>query len=33
VSGAVSYLKDTVRELTRLGIGRRQIRKDAFFGY
>lgn len=33
VSGAVSYVKDTVKELTRLGVGRRRIRQDTFFGY
>jgi ferredoxin-NADP reductase len=33
VSGAVPYLKDTVRQLTQFGVSRRQIRKDTFFGY
>lgn len=33
VSGAVSYLKKTVKQLNRLGVSRRQIRQDTFFGY
>jgi ferredoxin-NADP reductase len=33
VSGAVPYLKDTVKQLNLLGIGKRRIRKDTFFGY
>jgi glycine betaine catabolism B len=33
ISGAVPYVKDTASRLSQLGVTRRQIRKDTFFGY
>ncbi|MFD7135481.1 ferredoxin--NADP reductase [Streptomyces sp. NPDC059894] len=33
VSGATDFLKGTVEQLTQLGVGKKQIRKDRFVGY